>query len=343
MAGKPEDRLLWYSLQDFLGDHSLAEDENYQYVLSQIDMDSYLDLVLLGIYSANQDWPANNVRFWRVREPVQTGTLTPTADGRWRWLINDLDVAFYAPDFNLYDLLMVASDTWPAPSWSTILFRRLMEQEDFRTRFLARLDFHLNDTFSESVVLEWIDYWQEELKPEMGLHIQRWQRPATLESWQSNVEEVRDFVRDRPAYLRRQTEELFDLTGSHKLTVDLSNGRGGDVRVHNILLDGKQDLWEGQFFAGTKIDLEAFPQVGYEFVGWVDENDAAINGDSLILTADMKVHPVFNRKFWAELPVILIALLLGGIILVSWLKALIRRKQKRAHGQLLWPEDEPEQ
>lgn len=60
-------------LIDFLNNHDLSNDDNYQYVKSLIDIDNFIDYQIAEIYCANIDWPSNNNKFWRSREKVGGG------------------------------------------------------------------------------------------------------------------------------------------------------------------------------------------------------------------------------------------------------------------------------
>ena len=71
----------WEHLLGFLETHDLADDEHYAYVASQVDIANFIDYNLLQIYTANDDWPQNNVHQFRPR----------TQGGRWHWMFWDSD------------------------------------------------------------------------------------------------------------------------------------------------------------------------------------------------------------------------------------------------------------
>ncbi len=343
LAGLPEDRLLWYRLRDYLFEHSLVDDGHYQEVVSQIDLENYLDYLTVSIYSANQDWPGNNVRFWRIREPIQTGTVIEQADGRWRWLINDLDSGFREADYDMYELLARESTAWPTPAWSTIMFRRLMENPDFRVRYLNRLDYHLHTTFSPEHALAWIAHWEGLISLEMPRHIQRWRRPGSMEAWEASVDVLRRFVQMRPDFLRSQTEAFFGLDASCILTLRTDAMYGNSVRLNGIPVNGTEP-WSGLFFAGQPVHLEAEPQFGYRFSGWELADGEQLAESAVIMSDDLALRPVFIRFFWAEPVFLLLFGVLVSGLLALWIRSLLRRRQERAHEQLLyWDRDQLEE
>ncbi len=339
MVGNDTDTKLWNDVLDYLTHHDITQQDHYDHLLNQIDLDSFLDQTLVGLYTANQDWPGNNVRFWRVRDPDESEAAAEEMDGRWRWLINDLDVGFHFPEYNMYDRLVVESRTYPAPAWSTLLFRSLLQQDGFRSRFLSRLDYHLNSTFSSEHVIQWVDYWQDQLVSEMPHHIDRWQVPASIQEWEKNVNVVRTFAEERPAYLRAQTEEVFGLNKSLCLTVRWIGERGGDVWVHGIPAPSEDSVWQTEFFHGTSIKLEAVPRTGFQFVGWKTSDGEFLDDVEIQLEEDMEIIPVFQRLLWAQIPVLWMGGLAGSLGLYFSLRSLMRRKKDRAHELLLTAEE----
>ncbi len=49
----------------FLNSNNLTSTQNYNYVTSRIDLESYIDYQIAEIYFANLDWPGNNIKYWK--------------------------------------------------------------------------------------------------------------------------------------------------------------------------------------------------------------------------------------------------------------------------------------
>ena len=64
----------------------------------QMDIDSFIDHIIMTFYCANTSW-GHNREWWRPRE----------GDGKWQWLIVDLDRGFNASNTNtnLVDNLII--------------------------------------------------------------------------------------------------------------------------------------------------------------------------------------------------------------------------------------------
>lgn len=113
------------------------------YISDRMDLDNYIDLLILNIFFSNYDWPGNNIDFWRYRGvPDQR---VPEHDGRWRWIVFDLDFGFGMFDGEeswKRDMILHATESdqdnsvWSNRPWATFLIRSLMTNEEFRVRFL---------------------------------------------------------------------------------------------------------------------------------------------------------------------------------------------------------------
>ena len=75
----------------YIRDHDMSQKKHYDYVCSKIDMDSLIDLLCFQLYIGNVDFSlAQNISAWRAIEPDPTN---PYADGKWRFVVYDLDIS----------------------------------------------------------------------------------------------------------------------------------------------------------------------------------------------------------------------------------------------------------
>lgn len=277
------DRLL-----DYLAAHDLNTPESYRFIRSMIDVDAYLAYLVAEIYSANGDWPANNLKLWRPRTP----------DGRWRWMLFDLDFGFGGNAIGQYDTnnlaLATAPDgpSWPNPPWSTYLFRRLLENDRFKHAFLQRLAAHASTTFAPDRVLPIIDSLQAQIASEIPRHKARWPQSMSLGgSWPELVEIMRTFARNRALSIRGHVYDQFDVPGSARLMLDLGPEPNGHVAVYGLPLlpDDPAPI----FFRGVPLELTAVPAEGYVFAGWSGLVDSAADTITVVLTESTSLRAAF--------------------------------------------------
>src|SRR5690606_25332072 len=102
-------------------------------------------------------------------------------NGKWRWILWDTDFGFglYSDQsYATHPTLDFATDpdntAWPNPAWSTLHLRLLLQNPEFRTRFIQTLTTSLSVTFEPQRVIGFIDAFQNRIKTEIPYHTQRW-------------------------------------------------------------------------------------------------------------------------------------------------------------------------
>ena len=194
----------WDKLTEFIATHDLADEAAYAAVATQVDLDNLIDYSLLQIYSANYDWPYTNIKQFRPA----------TINGRWRWIIWDNDLSLgLTPWSNVeqntleqaLDPAYTAGVAAETDGRDTILLRGLLENATFRARFVARADELLNTVLAPEAVIAVIDRLAAEIEPAIALENGRWGGDSA--TWEANVEQLRDFARQRPAIMRQHFAE----------------------------------------------------------------------------------------------------------------------------------------
>jgi len=261
------------ALFTFIENHDLAIAANYAHVTTKIDIENFLDYQIAQIYFNNTDWPGNNLKFWRER----------SATGRWRWIMFDTDFGFGLYDASAYqnNTLAFATATdgpdWPNPPWSTLFLRKLLENATFRRKFINRFADFVNTRFLPSNVYAQIDSFQNLIAAEMPRHYERWKESyywGNLNGWYNQIEVLKTFARLRPAYMIEHMKSKFGLAGTIPLTINITPA-GGAVRINSIYT--QKDSWQGQYFKGVPIELEAIPRPGFHFEQWSGSSSATDN------------------------------------------------------------------
>jgi len=253
------DRIEYNKLLSYLDNHSLAVPANYQYVAGRIDIDEYINYLIAETYYANTDWPGNNQKYWRQR----------STNGKWHWAIYDVDFSMGIYDFNpAIDMFTFVTEEngpdWPNPPWSTFLPRKLLESEEFRNKFISQYMMRLNTTFQPEHVIGVIDSLQDKIREAFPAHIARWGEPWSMEQWEANVEQLRNFARLRPDYVWESMCRFFSL-GS-VININVSADNNGLVMMNGYALPSGE--FDGKTATGVPLDLEAYPSPGCRFTGW---------------------------------------------------------------------------
>jgi hypothetical protein len=299
----------YLKLIDFISNNDLSQTANYEYVKTLIDIDNFIDYNVTQIYFDNRDWPANNIKYWRPR----------TKDGKWRWLVYDVDWGFgvnaygrggnqYGYDYNT---LEYATSPQPTPNhhanppWSTLLLRRLLENEEFKNDFINRFADYFNTIFQPEVVIDRILKIQKVIEPEIRPHLNKWSQSYPLWSrhslWWNDINQWYDFIQiminfaiNRIPNMSNHIIRKFNLAGHAEITLNVSPKVGGVIKISTIAVE--KFPWQGNYFMNTPIKVIAIPHSNYKFSRWNGFNSS--NSDSIILelTGNTSLTAVFEPK-----------------------------------------------
>jgi len=196
-AGSNEEYL---ALLDFVRNNDLSRNENYAYIQNKMDVTNYIDALIAQVYFAQTD--QGNIRYWREQ----------SEEGKWRWLIYDLDWAFWPS--HLYNNTL-ASMTSPAgtgvrQSVDTTLTVNLLRNNDFTTELIERFAYHINNTFASERTVDRITILADNIESEMPRQIDRW--GGSMEHWRREIEQLKEFARLRPLIVMEHVQKKFQLS-----------------------------------------------------------------------------------------------------------------------------------
>jgi hypothetical protein len=251
----------YLELLEFMRTSNLANEADYNYVANEIDIDNFIDYQLSQIYFNNRDWPGNNIKYWQPQ----------AENGKWRWITFDTDFGFgiYGDlDYMLNTVqfaLEANGPNWPNPPWSTFMLRKLVENKNFKDKFINRFADMLNTTFVGDKVIAKIDSIAAIVQPEIPRNAKKWNAPG-VSRWESSVQTMRNFGRERPQYMRNHLNQQFVKAGIFDLTVSVVPAMAGNVKLNTIFVGG--DKWTGKYFQNVPVTLTAIMHNGFKFRHW---------------------------------------------------------------------------
>ena len=285
----------------FLEENSLRDPKNYAYIQTKMDVDNFMDYQIAQIFFDNQD-AGGNIKYWRPQTP----------DGRWRWIMFDTDWGFglHEPRAYLNNSLAFHTEpdgpAWPNPPWSTFILRKLLENEEFKTKFVNRFADHLNTTFEPQRIEYRIEEMHQTLIPEIPRQLKRWR--LSEQEWHEHVERLREFGRERQYYTRLHLMDMFNTGGLRTLQVV---AEGGGTLLLNDHVEIGSGGFTGQYFENYPVSIEVKPEYGYRLVGWegvaADRETSALNiklkEDKTIIKAifEKYEHPLAGKVMFNEI------------------------------------------
>lgn len=269
-------------LMDFVINNDLNIAENFEYVSTQMDINEYLNYFISHIYLQNEDWPHNNIKYWRPQ----------TEGGKWRWILYDTDFGW-----GLNPRTGNCMEWATRDHGSTRLFRELLESETFRNEFIQRMAGHINTTFDPERVTAVFDSIMGLTENEMILHRERWGKPD-LDKYQLQTEHVMpDFTRDRPDLVRDQVKNKFGLSGMYTLSCRVKDPSMGSVKASEVPLPLN---FTGTYYKDVPVRLVAIPQSGYAFSHWEGASDSDRENIYFTSSQDAVLTAVFKMDTRVE-------------------------------------------
>jgi parallel beta-helix repeat protein len=276
-------------LINFFEQNDLSIQQNYEYIESKIDIDEYINYYITEIYFDNVFWLNQNVRIWKERK-----------DGKkWRWILYDTDNAFGAegPGTSRYQTNTLQLVTSPVqnnvyPLWSTLTFRKLIQNLEFKKKFIQKFSSYLNSIFLPDTILATIERFKSGINTEITHHINRWRIGGIINGlppiynyaeWERNIEKMKQFALYRLSYQRQHILSNFNLSGTStiNITADLEMGK---VLINDF--ENVKGLKSGTYFKDIPIELKAVPEVGYRFVKWIGISNELDNPVNFVVVQD---------------------------------------------------------
>lgn len=252
-------------------DHTLAEYAEW------MDWEEFLNLMSMNLFYNNQDFPGNNFVMWRPK----------AAGGRWRFIAKDTDfgLGLYGsqPSYNtiewLYNPNYDSDRSWANQYEHTRLFRRLMDDADFKREFIDRTAIYMGDFMNETGTREVWDPMYDMIKTEYPFH-----RKLINEWWPNYNDELnsaRNFIQQRPNYFYTYLANYYQL-GTPK-TLKVNTSLSDDDRAEIVFkfndIQLSKGKFDGKFFTHRTITLSGESQGGRTVTGWHVEKTSS-NGQT---------------------------------------------------------------
>ena len=278
-------------LQEIFG-MDLNNEENRKKLEAQVDMDNYILYYAIEILCGNTDWPNNGFEIWRYTgEKEEENKYT---DGRWRFLLFDVDLSFpiegsdrFMDGKEQFDMIMQGINLAEGTT-----FINVMRSEYYRNKFVTIVCDLLNTPFSTENMLETINTENDRI----NLARNEFYDTDHISQSEYFVEQMRQYALTRSEKIREYIARYFGLVDKYMLNLEIPEG----VEVY----------WNNEkFYAGEKYSCEYYKGVqlvlnqnaypGYRFQYWL-VNNQPIYGDSLIISDDMVNNGVIDIKLVLE-------------------------------------------
>ena len=191
----------WRSFYIWIRDADLSQPEDSAYAYSHMDVPGFIDYLLFETFSANLDWPGNNVK------------ISQKAPGEpFRMMFYDGDGCFSRADYQAIDNALHAGG-------NSRVLSHFMENKDFRFQFCKRYLELKNTCFSYSYMKSILDEYWNQVQGEVEDQYHRFHFPWSLDRCYADVQKADDFLRLRDQYFMEELSPYLNVNENIATTV----------------------------------------------------------------------------------------------------------------------------
>jgi len=308
---KEGDAIHYNQMISFVENHDLSINEHFEHLKTLIDLDNFIDYFASQIYFGNDDWPHNNIDFWRLKVPFDPN-LPKGHDGRWRWLMFDVDRSMEhntGPSYNIIEKLTEKYGE-NGREWPNLLFRNLLDNNGFKNDLINRITDLLNTAFLPHRVSSVIDSLKLPLDNEIEEYIHRWNEPRSKNWWNDYIDDfMHNYAEDRPEHLRQHIKNHWPVGEEVPLTVDVSNPDRGYIQINRTdLLPSTPGIssepypWTGIYFSDIPVTLSVHEYSGFRFSHWVAGDEQFFQKQITFTPGEINhITAVFEERLISEI------------------------------------------
>ena len=298
---------------NFAGDNN----QSYEQMKQKVNMNSFAQYMLAEFYFHNGDWPENNIRAWG-------GNGNP-----FKFVAFDTDHGFgFSPGISGFDVTSQNMFQWALGSatrdnsqqggqqqpgqgqfpgmggwdigggWGfggakqgpAQMLNKLLDNNDFKRLFINNACILLDNYLTYENVQKKVQEMMAAIPAsEQQRDQQRWPRNQGSFHWSPDGSDLIQYAQNRTQTVRQEMEQYFGLQNAVNVSINVSGS--GSVTVDGMKLP--KSNYQGKFYAGNDLFLQAVPSNGSVFTGWSDgstENPRKfqLNGGSASITAQFK-------------------------------------------------------
>ncbi len=308
-----EEALTAYSeMYSLLTSGDLTDAAVYERLCGMVDMQSLIDLYCIQMYLDNGDFSMQqNITAWRAA-PAALDPDNPYADGKWRFVLYDLDYAMDGP--------AQTSEAWkrdtfsvtpknsklgdPFLRWASVI--NLMKNQTFKNRFVTSFMDIVNVNYHyQSRVKDVMEARVELLYPCVLPYLRRFNYKNSggtvraASAWSSRLKEKQiAFMENRADVIVGYMAQHFGLTDAPVTLTVSSRGAVGGVTLNGLtaIPFSAEGTWSGSYYALT-YTATATPPDGYVFVGWSATGGVGISGSGQTISFTLTGEGTLQAEF----------------------------------------------
>lgn len=230
-------------------------DVSYDEMTEMMDVDNFMETLIVELFSTNYDYPQNNISVWREKKQ----------GGKWRWILKDLDYTGFVKSekYNMFKYLFGDTDdeseeykdaqSIPMMDECSLIYKVMMRFPEFRDKFIDRFSVYLGDFLKYSYTLPFLEEMNNQIRHEISETFKANSNMSTLENYDNSIMKMEDFWEKRPEVLYSQIAEYFNLGATVRMIIDPLGST--EVEMNDVKL--KDSFFEGCYFLNRELHLSS--------------------------------------------------------------------------------------
>ena len=254
----------------------------YELFSSHWNIENYIDYFIIQTLIQNMDWlgiawGANNIKLWRPQ----------TEDGKWNYVLYDTDGALGYFGQSYYENYLFYAMNPLFTNEHSQIFNHVIQNQIFKCEFANRYADLINSVFSYENVEEKANIIKNDIYYAMPKHIERWENYdnlngtiSSMTEWENSIDNILSYYSNRIDPARYFLGTTLNLNGMVNVSLDVFPINSGNIGLNTISINDFP--WEGIYYNGCEISLNAIADSGYSFKYWTDLNDNIISENNYI-------------------------------------------------------------
>jgi hypothetical protein len=255
------------SVDDFYDDYSAflmvnpADTSFWTQADQYFDLTYYNDYIIGESWMGNTDWPWNNIKIYR----------SDKTNFRWRFCLIDQELAMYPNGWTdcYFDHIEYMKNYDQGNPYINVWLRGI-QNDRFRNYFINRFADVMNSAYKNDVIISRENSMYNKVVAEMPAEYARWGDPNNIQgqmtAFENNHLEFQFQLATRSSQVRNHIMSNFDLPNLVGLSLNVYPEGAGKIRISTITPDTYP--WQGVYFNGLPVKIEAIPAEGYTFLNW---------------------------------------------------------------------------
>ena len=200
---------------DYLNTQNFALDSVFdEFEAKYVDIDSFIDLVLVEAYADNWDFMqnGNNFRMWRVKTFDRNNPFY--TDGRLRFSMHDADMVFSTNNPKINNRLAMTGSKYISSNGgypNYLMFKKLLCNEKFRQRLYNRIEYIATVVFEESRVDAKLNELYSMIEPFITDMRSRWAWTMSMSTIKTRMDNLRSYLKNRYNWFRTTSADILGI------------------------------------------------------------------------------------------------------------------------------------